>query len=456
SSVLNLTGTPLVAISGTNAADFTVTALPTSPVAATTGTTTFEITFDPSAAGIRKATISIASNDADENPYTFTIQGYGGTPFITTWKTDNLNTGSSNATSITIPTLGTGYNYDIDWENDGVYDEFGVTGNATHDYVTAGTYQVAIRGAFPSIYFNNGGDKNKILSLDQWGTNKWKSMDSAFFGCTNLNGTAIDTPDLTLVTNMGFMFTNASSFNQDIGNWDVSNVTRMDAMFLGATAFNEDISNWDVSKVTIMLRMFQIATAFNQDISSWDVSKVTNMSTMFGGATVFNQDISSWDVSKVTTMINMFGEATAFNQDISSWDVSKVTTMNNMFANATAFNQDISSWDVSKVANMTSMFMRATAFNQNISSWDVSKVTRMNYMFYNATAFNQDISSWDVSKVENMTNMFYNATTFNQSLAPWGTKFYFNINLGYMLNNSGLNTANYDATLIGFDAGGIT
>jgi len=33
-------------------------------------------------------------------------------PFITTWKTDNP--GTSNSTSITIPTGGGGYNYEVD------------------------------------------------------------------------------------------------------------------------------------------------------------------------------------------------------------------------------------------------------------------------------------------------------------------------------------------------------
>ena len=74
---LNLSGTPKVALSGTNAADFTVTALPTSPVAAISGTTTFQITFNPSAGGTRTATVSIANDDSDENPYTFAIQGTG-------------------------------------------------------------------------------------------------------------------------------------------------------------------------------------------------------------------------------------------------------------------------------------------------------------------------------------------------------------------------------------------
>ncbi|WP_170117991.1 choice-of-anchor D domain-containing protein [Flavobacterium araucananum] len=75
--VLNLTGTPKVVISGLNANDFTLTTQPTSPVVATNGTTTFAITFDPSASGVRAATVSIASDDTDENPYTFAISGTG-------------------------------------------------------------------------------------------------------------------------------------------------------------------------------------------------------------------------------------------------------------------------------------------------------------------------------------------------------------------------------------------
>ena len=79
---LHLTGTPIVEITGTHAADFTVTSSPLTPVAASGGTTTFEITFDPSAAGLREAEISIANDDSDENPYNFAIQGTGTAPEI--------------------------------------------------------------------------------------------------------------------------------------------------------------------------------------------------------------------------------------------------------------------------------------------------------------------------------------------------------------------------------------
>ena len=74
---LNLTDpSPYVVISGANAADFTLTLLPSSPITAA-GSVTFEITFDPSALGIRTASVSIANDDSDENPYNFDIQGEG-------------------------------------------------------------------------------------------------------------------------------------------------------------------------------------------------------------------------------------------------------------------------------------------------------------------------------------------------------------------------------------------
>lgn len=82
--------------------------------------------------------------------------------FITTWKTDNP--GISSFKGIQIPAIGNGYNYDVSWKNDGVW-ETGFTGTAFHTYGGPGTYTVAIRGNFPRIYFNNEADKLKILSV---------------------------------------------------------------------------------------------------------------------------------------------------------------------------------------------------------------------------------------------------------------------------------------------------
>jgi len=83
---LSLTGSPKVVVGGTNAADFSVTLPPaTSTVASGGGTTTFVVRFDPSAVGLRSVTISIASDDADENPYNFSIQGTGTEPRAIYW-----------------------------------------------------------------------------------------------------------------------------------------------------------------------------------------------------------------------------------------------------------------------------------------------------------------------------------------------------------------------------------
>jgi hypothetical protein len=74
---LNLTGAPaVVAISGANAADFVVTQNP-APTTIVGASTTFQITFTPSAAGVRSASLTIPNNDNNENPYNFNIQGTG-------------------------------------------------------------------------------------------------------------------------------------------------------------------------------------------------------------------------------------------------------------------------------------------------------------------------------------------------------------------------------------------
>jgi hypothetical protein len=88
---------PYITMTG-DTGDFSLTANPTTPIAAN-GSTTFDITFDPTTYGTRTVTISIANNDSDENPYTFDITGNGTSTDEVDWgniqwpETGNMRTG---------------------------------------------------------------------------------------------------------------------------------------------------------------------------------------------------------------------------------------------------------------------------------------------------------------------------------------------------------------------------
>ncbi|MER3373686.1 MAG: BspA family leucine-rich repeat surface protein [Allomuricauda sp.] len=224
--------------------------------------------------------------------------------FITTWVT----TVNNETIKIGVDAALT-YDYTIDW-GDGTVEDITDRSDPQHEYAGPGTYTVAIKGAFPAIRMGNNvnlvqADRDRLASIEQWGTNLWASMYYAFAYCGNMVYNATDVPDLSQVTNMGGMFSGATAFNGDLSGWDVSNVTDMSFMFSGADAFNGDISGWDVSNVTNMPGMFQHASAFNGDISGWDVSSVTDMIYMFYNAVTFNRNLGAWDIGSVIEMDEM-------------------------------------------------------------------------------------------------------------------------------------------------------
>ncbi len=400
--------------------------------------TTFEVRISASSSGTITPSISAdqvisLSNPSDtnqastssDNSVTYNGQ-YQSDEFITTWKTDNP--GGSDDNSITIPTYagyGGTYDYDVDWDNDGVFEETNLTTNTTHDFGSPGTYTIRIKGLFPSIHTALGSDYEKILEVNQWGSNSWTTFNGAFQNASNLEIVALDAPNLNSVSSMNETFFGADSLNNNLGFWDTSNVSVMSRTFRDTDNFNGSLYNWDTSSVTTMTGMFDSATSFNQPLSNWDVSAVEDMSYMFDEAAAFNQSLNDWTTTNLDNLFATFQGATSFNQPLSNWDVDSVTDMRGTFASGPSmqsdFNQSLNDWDVSSVVHMETMFTGASSFNQPLDEWDTSSVTRMDSMFGLATSFNQPLNSWDTSNVTNMTSMFLGANNFNQPLNEWDT-----------------------------------
>lgn len=104
-------GANAVTITGLNRADFAVTSQPATTVASG-GSTTFTVEYDPSLtlAGLRTALVSIANDDADENPYTFQLHGVAtftapNTFVVRTGAEDPLNGYDSAAGSRSYPLM---------------------------------------------------------------------------------------------------------------------------------------------------------------------------------------------------------------------------------------------------------------------------------------------------------------------------------------------------------------
>ena len=139
------------------------------------------------------------------------------TPFTFTVKTNNP--GTSNSDQFTLPTLTYSYDYNINW-GDGS-DAERITSNVpqTHTFIGgAGTYTISIEQnaalKFPTMRFNNGGDRLKLIDITQWGTNSWYDLNRSFYGCANMVISATDQPIFNNPTTLNNTFTDCKSLTK--------------------------------------------------------------------------------------------------------------------------------------------------------------------------------------------------------------------------------------------------
>ena len=126
--------------------------------------------------------------------------------FVTTWDT-SLGTG----TTVTLALAGT-VDATIDWGN-GTIETVTTPGPHLHDYGVNGIYTVSVTGSVTAYNSSgNGGgstQRNKLISVDNWGQLGFTSMYFAFY-CSNLVSVPNISGGIEAVTDMSWMFFNAS------------------------------------------------------------------------------------------------------------------------------------------------------------------------------------------------------------------------------------------------------
>jgi surface protein len=166
-------------------------------------------------------------------------------------------------------------------------------------------------------------------------------------------------------------------------------------------------------------------------------------------------DVTSWGNIAWSSFADAFINCSNINITATNApNLSNLTDLDFMFRDCTSLTGlNVSNWNLSTVTTVRAMFYGCSSLTTlEVSNWDISNVTRMDFMFRDCTLLTSlNVTNWNVSNVLNMSNIFRNCDNFNQSLSNWNIN---NVSIftSFMLSATGLSTANYDATLIGWEA----
>lgn len=173
----------------------------------------------------------------------------------------------------------------------------------------------------------------------------------------------------------------------------------------------------------------------------------------YGGDRLKMLNISNWGIFEINTPQTFFG---CENMTISATDSPRITST----SLASTFHYcsnllylDCRGWDFSRVINLDYFISDCTSLvTLNILGCTFSNVTSIGSFATNCSLVNIiGLDTIDVTNVTLFFQMLRNCDTVNVSLANWniinGLDF-----SGFMNAATGLSTANYDATLIGWEA----
>lgn len=208
-----------------------------------------------------------------------------GDPFTTIWKTDNV--GDTGVNQIRIPVVAGGtYDFLVEW-GDGTKNRIksATDPNVTHTFPSPGTYEVKIYGFLSSLNFATTNEGRKLIEISQWGCYR-QGASPTFYGCSELDVTATDVPDLSATNSIAGMFRGCVKLvgNSAFANWDTGHIqffgTGNNGFIRDCKLFNAPISEWNTASGTAYNEFAFGANALDQNFGNYNMENTTLIANM--------------------------------------------------------------------------------------------------------------------------------------------------------------------------------
>lgn len=263
----------------------------------------------------------------------------------------------------------------------------------THTYATAGIHRLRITGTLPRWKFDGGGDKNKIISVIQFG-NIFDTLEDSFLGCSNLTSFVLDKADKILTIDLAWKETTGlTSFDASA----LINVTEAFEAWRDSTITSFTTGTDGLKKCTNISRAW-----YGSDFTSFDASNLIAATNA----------IDAWNKGRLTSfdssaMINITDCSQAWRScNLATFDASGLTAAINIFS--AWFDNNLESFDASMLGNVTNC---GSAWEANsLTSFDASALTSV--VLCDSAWRGNDLTSFDPSGLTAVTTLS-NAWLYN-------------------------------------------
>ncbi|MBK8184802.1 MAG: hypothetical protein IPK63_18745 [Candidatus Competibacteraceae bacterium] len=325
---------------------------------------------------------------------------------------DTTKAGVTGSSAFRIPMVsGSVYDFNVDW---GDASNENVSGSALtakdHTYSSPGIYIITISGTFPRIFFNDAGDKLKVLSTQNLGAVGWTSFAFAFLGCSN-----------------------QTTVEGDV-DWGV--VTDCQSAWSG-----NNLTSWAVELPTGLTNCQ--SAWYGNNLTSWTIELppgLTNCSYAWR-----DNNLTSWTVELPTGLTNCIYAWR--DNNLTSWTVELPTGLTNCIY--AWRDNNLTSWTVELPTGLTNCSY--AWYGNNLTSWTVELPTGLTNCSYAWSGNN--LTSWAVELPTGLTNC--SAAWYTNAITSWtggGWAGVTNANNAIGGGTNNINTTDYNALLVAIEA----